>query len=286
MEEAPPTTTVFQLNYATADDCAQALLTYSQLGSLQPNDPNALPTTLGGQIQGTGLAPAACTLSGLYMGSSSDLNKTLSTYTSTLAQNGVYHNTTTSIVVEGPYLESLSEVMLPWGGINATERAPPTTGSYGQSLADNGIYNMTLDSAKNLMNSVAAVQPTDGSYTLLPQFLLSGPGSGTSKPSTYGSMSFSHTDNIFIMYILGINFPTTRNSAYWDGVSRMNKLVDAIKAVQPDVQQWQAYQNYMDPYLKNFGQAYYGNNLDRLKDVKKQADPYNVLDFPFGLAHA
>ena len=62
--------------------------------------------------------------------------------------------------------------------------------------------------------------------------------------------------------------------------------MDTMKSVEPGVQQWPGYQNFMDPYLKDFGQAYYGSNLGRLKKVKELADPYNVLDFPFGLAHA
>ena len=286
MEDAPPTTTVFQLHYTTADECAQALFTWAQLGSLPSDDPNALPNELGGQIQGTGLPPDACTLSGLFLGSASDLNKTLSIYTSTLAQNGVYHNISTSIVLEQDYLGGLNAVMLPYGGIDASERELPSTGSYGKSLMDNGVYNMTLHSARAVIHNLAAAQPPDGSYMLLPQFFLSGPGSATSRPPTYGSMSFSHTNNTFIMYILAISFPASRTAAYWDGVSRVTSVADAMKSVQPDVQQWQAYQNYMDPYLKDFGRAYYGSNLELLKGVKKQADPYNVLDFPFGLAHA
>ena len=42
----------------------------------------------------------------------------------------------------------------------------------------------------------------------------------------------------------------------------------------------QAYQNYPDPDLTNYAQAYYGTNLPKLSGLKKKYDPYNVFKFP------
>ncbi|MFJ3304699.1 BBE domain-containing protein [Streptomyces sp. NPDC086549] len=42
----------------------------------------------------------------------------------------------------------------------------------------------------------------------------------------------------------------------------------------------QAYQNFPDPTLKNWREAYYGTNYPRLVDVKRKYDPTGFFDYP------
>jgi len=42
----------------------------------------------------------------------------------------------------------------------------------------------------------------------------------------------------------------------------------------------EAYQNYIDPGLDGWQRAYYGANLERLRDIKRQVDPDFRFRFP------
>jgi FAD/FMN-containing dehydrogenase len=48
----------------------------------------------------------------------------------------------------------------------------------------------------------------------------------------------------------------------------------------------ESYQNFVDPSLNNWQQAYYGSNLERLRQVKAQVDPHRVFRFPQGIPPA
>ncbi|HVA33198.1 MAG TPA: BBE domain-containing protein, partial [Candidatus Baltobacteraceae bacterium] len=54
---------------------------------------------------------------------------------------------------------------------------------------------------------------------------------------------------------------------------------DFYAAIVP-LAQGGAYQNFIDPSLSDWKQAYYGSNLARLETIKKRFDPSHVFEFP------
>ena len=88
--------------------------------------------------------------------------------------------------------------------------------------------------------------------------------------------AFVHRNSEWIMDV-GLNWGATdsrelvaRNRAWQD------RFYDAIRPYSTGG----AYQNFIDPSLKDWRQAYYRENLERLERIKTQVDPGRLFDFP------
>ncbi len=91
-----------------------------------------------------------------------------------------------------------------------------------------------------------------------------------------GATAFVHRDALFgAQYTTG--WPVGSPSA---GVDRQHAWLRAFWQSMRPYASGQAYQNYVDPDLTNWRQAYYGANYARLAKIKASYDPHRVFTFP------
>jgi FAD/FMN-containing dehydrogenase len=112
--------------------------------------------------------------------------------------------------------------------------------------------------------------PSLGSGALL----LDAYGGALNRPAA-DATAFVHRDMLFSLQYL----------AYFNGgmAGRASRrwINGVWRALRPHVS-GEAYQNYIDPQLDGWQRAYYGSNLERLREIKKQVDP----DFRFRFRQA
>jgi FAD/FMN-containing dehydrogenase len=110
--------------------------------------------------------------------------------------------------------------------------------------------------------------PSQGSGALL----LDAYGGAINRPGP-GATAFVHRDMLFSLQYL----------TYFGGSGRAagRSLAGVWRALRPFAS-GQAYQNYIDPQLSGWQRAYYGSNLERLREIKRQVDP----DFSFRFRQA
>jgi FAD/FMN-containing dehydrogenase len=101
------------------------------------------------------------------------------------------------------------------------------------------------------------------------------PGSGALLCDSYGgavnridatATAFAHRTQLFCIQYYG-----NGSTAAW--------IDQARSRLRPYVS-GQAYQNYIDPSLKHWPQAYYAQNLSRLEATRARVDPHHYFSFP------
>jgi hypothetical protein len=96
---------------------------------------------------------------------------------------------------------------------------------------------------------------------------LGGAVSRVAPPDT----AFPHRGALFCMQYLA-----NGNDLGW--------LRDTHRTMEPHVG-GTAYVNYIDPELKDWSRAYYGDNRDRLAKVKASYDPQRLFHFPQAISY-
>jgi FAD/FMN-containing dehydrogenase len=93
-----------------------------------------------------------------------------------------------------------------------------------------------------------------------------------------GATAFVHRDSHWLM-VVGLYYDEA-DSGDAALLAENHAWQDAFYEAMRPLAGGGAYQNFADPTLKDFRQAYYGGNLDRLIDIKRRADPDRVFNFP------
>jgi FAD/FMN-containing dehydrogenase len=135
---------------------------------------------------------------------------------------------------------------------------------------------------------VATPLPASGTRALMAAIerrQAQGLGSGAVLLDPYGgalnrvaphATAFVHRDQLYSAQML----------AYWgsaDEAAAAGTWLDELDAALAPHASGQAYQNYIDPGLRGWEQAYYGQNLARLQSIKRTWDPHGVFRFAQGI---
>ncbi|MDG4764146.1 FAD-dependent oxidoreductase [Solwaraspora sp. WMMD406] len=95
-----------------------------------------------------------------------------------------------------------------------------------------------------------------------------------------GATAFVHRDALFIMAAEASWADDDPPATEVASVAWLTALYDELLAGQPSVG---AYQNFPDPDLADWRRAYYGDNYQRLVEVKRTYDPTDFFTYPQGI---
>ncbi|EAU31960.1 predicted protein [Aspergillus terreus NIH2624] len=283
MEKAPPATVNYELYFGPESDCAQVLLQVQALGQLPADDPNGLPLDLGVEVLLMGRdnsGDSACILQGQYLGTKSAYQTAINRVLRKLATQGIKPVESESMVkVFSNWISALTDLM---GPLDASNDTLPY---YAQSLVDSGSPSYQKSHITKVFDGLRTARTVKHSEPDV-SFDLLGPSAKTNLPVASGPMAYIHRKSLFLVQIYSAYFPGFGDLAAREkAVNQITNITRAMRQARPE-SEWHSYQNYVDPYLKDFGREYYGDGLERLKTLKTAADPNLIFDFPQGLAHA
>lgn len=92
--------------------------------------------------------------------------------------------------------------------------------------------------------------------------------------------AFVHRDTLFLVS-LDTSWTATEPS---DSVDANLRWIDGLDSAMRPYLSESAYQNFIDPNLRNWRQAYYGANYPRLVEIKRKYDPDNLFHFAQSIA--
>jgi FAD/FMN-containing dehydrogenase len=126
-----------------------------------------------------------------------------------------------------------------------------------------------------LLSGIEDIATSKGASGGVGSITLAACGGAMNRPST-SATAFVHRDALFLaQYTTTWTSPGARREV----MQQRNWLRTYYQALHPHAS-GQAYQNYVDPDLADWPNAYYGANYPWLTLVKTRFDPANVFEFP------
>ncbi|ADP85102.1 FAD-binding oxidoreductase [Pseudofrankia inefficax] len=228
-------------------------------------------TVVAGSVPG-GSAPTL-RVSGVFAGDRTGLNGPLADLRAALRSVApvsttiVDHDYLTAMRLEGGCSAS-GDTCGSTAGISAGARRP------GQKAASAILLSPIAPAGVDVLSRQVEARQRDPLAKASGGIILDSWGGAISKVSP-SETAFVHRDAIasvqyFASYPAGATAENVRAAHGW--------VRDTAAAVAPYVSD-QAYQNYIDPDLANWAQAYYGANLPRLTAIKRHYDPDNLFRF-------
>src|SRR5579875_2592329 len=219
-------------------------------------------------------------VNGVYVGSPGQLDPLIQRLASDIGSAPSYsiiaaNNVIDTMLIEaGCYGKTVSACHLP--GQTPDGQVPRDT-SYAKS--DYFISLLPQKAINALVNAISARQASS-------QFGAGGFGfdanGGAINRIASDATAFVHRDALFSVQYSANWQPSDPSSLASANEAWVTQIWQAMRPYASG----QAYQNYIDPYLNDWQQAYYGANLPRLRQVKATYDPHNLFHFAQGIAPA
>jgi FAD binding domain/Berberine and berberine like len=244
--------------------------------SWAPTGPEALWSNLH-LSAATGGAPQPVSIGGTYLGSVSAANRELDRLYALIGSHPSSYFLSPKTYLQAMLLEANCKQ------VNGCDTPPGGSLPFEPFYAKSDFFTKKLDGAGisallGGINALRGVRGARGGAGSIAFDALGGKVNSVKPDAT----AFVHRDALFLaQYYTGWTWTGSTAPA----AGQYKWLTSYYNALHPHAS-GQAYQNYIDPALKNWQQAYYGPNYGRLQLVKATYDPHDLFKFPQSIAPA
>ena len=248
--------------------------------SWAPNAPDALWSNLHLAAAPGGHTPTI-QVGGCYLGSITGAHNLIEQLYGKVGSNATgyflnQYSYLNAMLFEAGCRNGLTACHLPWYQSGGTLTRQP-------QFAKSDYFSRPLSSAgiATLLREITALQSVRGAAGGVGGIAFDALGGQVNRVSPTAT-AFVHRNALF-----GAQYTTDwTNGAAAAGINNQHAWLRSFWAAMRPYANGQAYQNYIDPDLTNWSQAYYAQNYPRLQTVKRTYDPTRLFNFPQAIVPA